>query len=119
MARRRPDGSIVVWDGTPRYHGGLLLLAPEVRQAAPAQPDDARDLPAVARRGRPARAGERATARVELRLTLGELRALQRLAAANGERLADMIRTTMLDLAADGAAPEAVVLVADLLNCCR
>lgn len=50
-------------------------------------------------RGRPARAGERATHRVELRLTLDEYRAAKALAESNGYTLADCLRLGLVNLA--------------------
>jgi len=63
----------------------------------------------MAHRGRPPRAGERATKRVDLRLTPTEYDAVARLARANKVQLADALRLGVLYLAArldeDGAPP--------------
>ena len=119
---RRPwrEASLrVVWDGSRRLNGGLLTCRPELRRPRPPVPDDPALVPVVRRRGRPARAGTRATARVEIRLTLVELRALKALAAANGATIADLIRLAVGDLAADAGRPEAIVFGRDLLDSVR
>jgi hypothetical protein len=66
--------------------------------------------------GRPSRAGERATARIELRLTLAELRAVRALARANGASIADTLRLTVLELAADAGERTPIVLGRRLLD---
>jgi hypothetical protein len=112
------DDPQVVWCGA-RSHpsGGLLNCRPETSRTAPAAPaDDART---PARRGRPPRAGERSTHRVELRLTLGELRALKRLARANGTSVADLIRLAVADLAADAGEHAPILSGRAVLDCVR
>ena len=55
----------------------------------------------TARRGRPCRAGERATHRIEVLVTADELAAIRQLAAANQCSVADTFRIGVLTLAAD------------------
>jgi uncharacterized protein (DUF1778 family) len=64
----------------------------------------------MANRGRPPRAGERATGRVEIRFTLDELRALRQLAASEGRTLADMLRLAALGMAADRGDDSPVIV---------
>lgn len=64
----------------------------------------------MAKRGRPPRAGERATERIELRLTLDELRAVRALAKANGATVADAIRLAVVGMAADAGEKPPVLL---------
>ena len=87
------DLTVVVWDGTPRFAGGYLLASAEHPQARPAVADDPRELLRAPprRRGRPPRADTKAVARVEIRMSLHELRGLKALAAANGSSMADLI----------------------------
>ena len=59
-------------------------------------------------RGRPPRAGQAATERVEVRVTLDELRGLKRLAEANHTTLAELLRTAACDAAADCGEPAPV-----------
>ena len=119
MVTRWRDASLrVIWDGSKRLRGGYLNCKAELRKPRPPVPHDASELPAVPRRGRPPRAGEKATHRIELRLTLPELRTLQRLATSNNRPLAVEIRESMLDLASDGAVPD-VLHGSDLVNYSR
>lgn len=68
-------------------------------------------------RGRPARAGARATKRIELRLTLGEFHAVQEmLATADGVSVADAIRLALLDMAAQSGDNPPVILGRRLLE---
>ena len=66
---------------------------------------------AARRRGRPCRAGERATNRVEFHLTDAEMAAVRRLAAANGCGLADVVRLGLLTLAHDAGDDDVEVPV--------
>jgi hypothetical protein len=66
------------------------------------------------RRGRPPRAGRRATKRIEVTLTPAELRRVKRLARVNGCTVADLLRLALLTMVADlaeGADP--IVVLAD------
>ena len=115
------DPAVVVWCGSKAHpYGGYVFAKPEAPRPRPEPDDDVLpgEPPAARRRGRPARAGEKAVHRVELRLTLPELRALRRLAASNRHSLADEIRITMLDYASEGTR-QAIVSGRDLLNCSR
>jgi hypothetical protein len=51
------------------------------------------------RRGRPCRADERATERVEVRLTREELQRVRALATAHGYHVSDMLRLGVLQMA--------------------
>ena len=66
----------------------------------------------MARRGRPCRAGSRASRRVDVRLTAVEYSAVARLARANQLTLADAVRLGVLRLVAEldeGGAPPLVL----------
>ena len=67
------------------------------------------------RRGRPPRNGERATERIHLRLTLDEMRAIQRLAALNQCSLTDVLRLGALSFADDAGEPAPIMLGKDLI----
>jgi len=62
------------------------------------------------RRGRPSRAAAPSTERIEVRLTLQELRAVRELAHANGNSVADTLRLAVLEIAAEAGEPPPVIL---------
>ncbi len=64
----------------------------------------------MAARGRPPRAAEPSTERVELRLTLTELRAVRAMAAVAGVSIADLLRLNLLDMAHQSGDEPAVAV---------
>jgi len=68
----------------------------------------------MASRGRRPRAATASTARVELRLTLDELRTVQRLAKRHNLTTADLLRTGLLELCEDLDDSMPMVLGRDL-----
>lgn len=70
----------------------------------------------MTRRGRPSRAAARSTKRIEVRLTLEELRAVKALARAAGHTVADTLRLAVLEIAADAGEPAPVILGRTVIN---
>ena len=70
----------------------------------------------MAKRGPRPRADERATARIELRVTLNEMRSLRTFAARDGLTIADLLRLAALDLATDSGDDGPLTLGRRLLD---
>ena len=68
------------------------------------------------RRGPKPRAGERATAKTDIRWTLAELAQVRELARVNNTTLADLIRLAVLNLASEDGSPTTLVLSPDLID---
>ena len=67
-------------------------------------------------KGRPPRAGERATERCEFRMTLAESRSVRALAEARQCSVADLIRLTVLDAAEEAGERPTLILGQTLLS---
>lgn len=70
----------------------------------------------MAKRGPKLRAGERASARIEVRLTLKEAREIRALAHFNQVSIADLIRVRLLEAADHSGKPIRLALSADLID---